>query len=104
MCCSPPPSRPGDGTHRGVGLLAFRAAAYFAADHTVAPYPLDVLGAQTEAMIGYVIEQELGNTLPFETPIARVRRRSGVDGDHRGFGRPTKPIGTVYYPETAERL
>ena len=43
-----------------VGLLALQAAAY----HDVAPYPLDVLGAQTEAMIGYVIEQELGNLLP----------------------------------------
>ena len=47
-----------------VGLLALQAAAY----HDVAPYPLDVLGAQTEAMIGYVIEQELGNLLPAEQP------------------------------------
>ena len=43
-----------------VGLLALQSAAYT----DVAPYPLDVLGAQTEAMIGYVIEQELGNLLP----------------------------------------
>ena len=49
-----------------VGLLALQSAAY----QDVAPYPLDVLGAQTEAMIGYVIEQELGNLLPFEKPLA----------------------------------
>lgn len=49
-----------------VGLLALQAAAYDA----VAPYPLDVLGAETEAMIGYVIEQELGNLLPAEQQFA----------------------------------
>ena len=38
-----------------VGLLALQAAAY----EEVEPYPLDVLGAQTEGMIGYVLEQEL---------------------------------------------
>src|SRR4051794_10761512 len=45
-----------------VGLLALQAAAYEA----VAAYPLDVLGAETEGMIGYLIEQELGNVLPAE--------------------------------------
>jgi len=35
-------------------------------------YPLDVLGAQTEGMIGYMIEQELGNILPFEQPLATI--------------------------------
>ena len=48
-----------------VGLLALQASAYKA----VEPYPLDVLGAQTEGMIGYMIEQELGNLLPFEVPL-----------------------------------
>ena len=51
-----------------VGLLALQAAAYTEVD----PYPLDVLGAQTDAMIGYVIEQELGNLLPFEQPLATM--------------------------------
>jgi carbamate kinase len=83
-----------------VGLLALQAAAY----QDVAPYPLDVLGAQTEAMIGYVIEQELGNVLPFETPIATVLTMVEVDRDDPAFGRPTKPIGPVYDRETAERL
>jgi carbamate kinase len=83
-----------------VGLLALQAAAY----HDVAPYPLDVLGAQTEAMIGYVIEQELGNLLPPEQQLATVLTMIEVDRDDPAFGHPTKPIGPVYDWETAERL
>ena len=83
-----------------VGLLALQAAAY----HDVAPYPLDVLGAQTEAMIGYVIEQELGNLLPPEQQLATVLTMIEVDRDDPAFGHPTKPIGPVYERETAERL
>lgn len=83
-----------------VGLLALQAAAY----HDVAPYPLDVLGAQTEAMIGYVIEQELGNLLPAEQSLATVLTMIEVDPDDPAFANPTKPIGPVYDRETAERL
>ena len=83
-----------------VGLLALQAAAY----HDVAPYPLDVLGAQTEAMIGYVIEQELGNLLPAEQPLATLLTMIEVDRDDPAFDHPTKPIGPVYDRETAERL
>jgi carbamate kinase len=83
-----------------VGLLALQAAAY----HEVAPYPLDVLGAQTEAMIGYVIEQELGNVLPFETPLATLLTMVEVDPDDPAFGHPTKPIGPVYDREAIEAL
>jgi carbamate kinase len=83
-----------------VGLLALQAAAY----HDVAPYPLDVLGAQTEAMIGYVIEQELGNLLPAEQSLATILTMIEVDPDDPAFGNPTKPIGPVYERETAERL
>ena len=82
-----------------VGLLALQAAAYV----DVAPYPLDVLGAQTEAMIGYVIEQELGNLLPFETPLATILTMIEVDPLDPAFDHPTKPIGPVYDRSTAER-
>jgi len=75
-----------------VGLLALQAAAYV----DVPAYPLDVLGAQTEAMIGYVIEQELGNLLPEEQPLATVLTMVEVDRDDPAFGHPTKPIGPVY--------
>src|SRR6476619_118375 len=83
-----------------VGLLALQAAAYT----EVAPYPLDVLGAQTDAMIGYVIEQELGNLLPGDQPLATLLTMIEVDPDDPAFGHPTKPIGPVYDRETAERL
>jgi carbamate kinase len=83
-----------------VGLLALQAAAY----QDVPAYPLDVLGAQTEAMIGYVVEQELGNLLPFEKPVATLLTMIEVDPEDPAFGHPTKPIGPVYDAETAERL
>lgn len=83
-----------------VGLLSLQAAAYTA----VAPYPLDVLGAQTEAMIGYVIEQELGNLLPVEQPFATLLTMIEVDPQDPAFDHPTKPIGPVYDRETADLL
>jgi carbamate kinase len=83
-----------------VGLLALQAAAY----QDVAPYPLDVLGAQTEAMIGYVIEQELGNLLPAEQSLATLLTMIEVDPEDPAFDNPTKPIGPVYDRATAERL
>ena len=87
-----------------VGLLALQAAAYHDLAHGVASYPLDVLGAQTEAMIGYVIEQELGNMLPAEQPLATLLTMIEVDRDDAAFAHPTKPIGPVYDRDTAERL
>lgn len=75
-----------------VGLLALQAAAYV----DVPAYPLDVLGAQTEAMIGYVIEQELGNLLPTEQALATVLTMVEVDRADPAFSHPTKPIGPVY--------
>ncbi|MCB0907039.1 MAG: carbamate kinase [Nocardioidaceae bacterium] len=83
-----------------VGLLALQAAAYT----EVKAYPLDVLGAQTEAMIGYVIEQELGNLLPPEQPLATLLTMVEVDRHDPAFERPTKPIGPTYDRETAELL
>ncbi len=83
-----------------VGLLALQAAAY----QDVRPYPLDVLGAQTEAMIGYVIEQELGNLLPQDQHIATLLTMIRVDADDPAFAEPTKFIGPVYLREEAERL
>ncbi|HOW93665.1 MAG TPA: carbamate kinase [Mycolicibacterium fallax] len=83
-----------------VGLLALQAAAYT----EVAPYPLDVLGAQTDAMIGYVIEQELGNLLPEHQQLATMLTMIEVDRRDPAFANPTKPIGPVYDRETAEQL
>jgi carbamate kinase len=83
-----------------VGLLALQGAAY----EEVETYPLDVLGAQTEGMIGYLIEQELGNLLPFEKPLATILTMVEVVTDDPAFDDPTKFIGPVYPEAEAERL
>jgi carbamate kinase len=83
-----------------VGLLALQGAAYAAVD----PYPLDVLGAQTEGMIGYMIEQELGNLLPFEVPFATMLTMVEVSPDDPGFQNPTKFVGPVYEKADADRM
>jgi carbamate kinase len=83
-----------------VGLLALQAAAY----HEVEAYPLDVLGAQTEGMIGYMIEQELGNLLPEEVPFASILTMIEVDGDDPAFADPTKFVGPIYSVAEAEAL
>ncbi|MFX1766522.1 carbamate kinase [Paraburkholderia sp. A1RI-2L] len=83
-----------------VGLLALQGAAY----KEVETYPLDVLGAQTEGMIGYLIEQELGNLLPYEVPFATILTQVEVDAHDPAFRNPTKPIGPVYDKAEAERL
>ncbi|MGB5950210.1 MAG: carbamate kinase [Parvibaculum sp.] len=74
-----------------VGLLALEADAYKA----VPPYPLDVLGAESQGMIGYVIAQELRRMLP-QRGIVTLLTQTVVDGTDPAFARPTKPIGPVY--------
>lgn len=83
-----------------VGLLALQSAAY----EDVEQFPLDVLGAQTEGMIGYVIEQELGNLLPAEVPLATILTMVEVDADDPAFANPTKFVGPVYEFEQADAL
>jgi carbamate kinase len=83
-----------------VGLLALQGAAYKPDE----AFPLDVLGAETEGMIGYMIEQELGNLLPFEVPFATVLTMVEVDPDDPGFRNPTKFVGPVYDKAEADRL
>lgn len=83
-----------------VGLLALQGAAYKADE----AYPLDVLGAETEGMIGYIIEQEMGNLLPFEVPFATLLTMVEVDGGDPGFKNPTKFVGPVYEEGEANRI
>ncbi len=82
-----------------VGLLALQALSYT----DTPPYPLDVLGAESEGMIGYVLEQELGNALPGRRAVT-VLTQVVVERDDPGFAAPTKFIGPIYDRETAERL
>jgi len=90
----------GHGNGPQVGLLALQGAAYT----KVETYPLDVLGAQTEGMIGYMIEQELGNLMPFERPFATLLTMIEVDAKDPAFANPTKFIGPVYDKGDADRL
>jgi carbamate kinase len=83
-----------------VGLLALQAAAYTEVD----PYPLDILGAQTEGMIGYVLEQELGNAMPEDVPMATILTMVQVDPSDPAFDEPTKFVGPVYEREQADEL
>jgi carbamate kinase len=83
-----------------VGLLALQGAAYRPDE----AYPLDVLGAETEGMIGYMIEQEMGNLLPFEVPFATLLTMVEVDGNDPAFKDPTKFVGPVYEKPEADRI
>jgi carbamate kinase len=83
-----------------VGLLALQAAAYT----EVEAYPLDILGAQTEGMIGYVLEQELGNAMPPDAPLATMLTMVLVDVDDPAFDDPTKFVGPVYTRDQADAL
>jgi carbamate kinase len=82
-----------------VGLLALEADAYPA----VPPYPLDMLGAESQGMIGYVIAQELRNACPDRAVVALVTQTL-VDPGDSAFERPTKPIGPVYAKEEVAGL
>lgn len=81
-----------------VGLLALQGAAYKPDE----AYPLDVLGAETGGMIGYMIEQELENALDHAQPVATLLTQVVVDADDPAFLTPTKFIGPVYTRSEAE--
>jgi carbamate kinase len=82
-----------------VGLLALEADAYKA----VAPYPLDILGAESQGMIGYLLLQALGDALP-EREVVALLTQVLVEADDPAFMCPTKPIGPVYSESVARRL
>ncbi len=82
-----------------IGLLALQSEAF----RDVRTYPLDVLGAESEGMIGYLLERELGNALG-ERPVASLITQTVVDALDPAFRRPTKPIGPVYDAARAKSL
>jgi carbamate kinase len=83
-----------------VGLLALQGAAYA----EIETYPLDLLGTQTETMIGYLIEQELANLIPADRPLATVWTMVEVDPSDPAFRNPVKTVGPLYLREEVERL
>jgi len=90
----------GHGNGPQIGLLALEAAAYEEAED----FPLDVMGAETEGSVGYMIEQELGNLLPFSRPFATLLTMVEVDPKDPAFGNPTKFIGPVYDKARADSI
>ena len=83
-----------------VGLLSLQAEAYTGAE----PYPLDVLDAGTQGMIGYLIQQELRSLLPAGNQVATLLTMIVVDPDDPAFAGPTKFVGPVYPKEAADKL
>ena len=83
-----------------VGLLALQGVV----SQANGVYPLDILDAETEGMIGYLIEQELANRLPAERCYATLLTQVEVDSQDPAFNNPTKPIGPVYEATEARRL
>lgn len=83
-----------------IGLLALQSAAYTANE----TYPLDVLGAQTDGMIGYLLEQELANQLPANYNVSTLLTRVEVDAKDIAFQNPSKPIGPVYTLQESEQV
>lgn len=83
-----------------VGMLALESAA----DPELSrPYPLDVLGAQTQGMIGYLIGQALQNELP-DRQVATLVTQTLVSAADPAFAAPTKFVGAVYSEPEARRL
>jgi carbamate kinase len=74
-----------------IGLLALQAAAY----KEVSPYPLDVLGAESEGMVGYLVAQAMANAVP-GLNIATLLTQVELDPADPAFATPTKPIGPIY--------
>jgi carbamate kinase len=83
-----------------VGLLALQASAYSGAE----PYPLDVLDAGTQGMIGYLIQQELRSLLTPDQQVATLLTMIVVDPDDPAFSHPTKFIGPGYAKDDADAL
>jgi len=82
-----------------VGLLALMSDAY----KDTAPYPLDVLGSETEGQIGYVLELELSNAILDQEAVA-VLTRVVVDAHDPAFSAPSKFIGPIYSESAAKAL
>lgn len=82
-----------------VGLLALQNSAY----DRVTPYPLDILGAESQGMIGYMLQQALKNQLP-QREISVLLTQVEVDAHDLAFSNPTKYIGPIYDDAQAKTL
>ena len=83
-----------------VGFLALQSEGQGEAGR----YPLDLLGAQTQGMIGYMIEDELRDELGGGREVATLLTEVVVDAGDPAFAHPTKPVGPTYDAMEAGRL
>ncbi len=83
-----------------IGLLALQNLAY----EDVPAYPLDILGAQTQGMLGYVVGQELMNAIQLRKEMATILTTTVVSPDDPAFANPQKFVGPVYAEVDARRL
>jgi carbamate kinase len=83
-----------------VGLLSLQAAAYAEAT----PYPLDILDAGTQGMIGYLLQQELRSLLPPRCKVATILTMIVVDPNDPAFAKPTMFVGPIYRKSAANKL
>ncbi len=83
-----------------VGVLALQSASD---PHLTTPYPFDVLGAQTQGMIGYWLLQAMQNALPGRQ-VAAIINQTLVEAGDPAFADPTKFVGEVYTEAEAHEL
>lgn len=83
-----------------VGVLALQSASD---PHLTTPYPFDVLGAQTQGMIGYWLLQAMQNSLPGRQ-VAAIINQTLVEVNDPAFSNPAKFVGEVYSEQEAQRL
>ena len=83
-----------------VGLLSLQAESYTGAE----PYPLDVLDAGTQGMIGYLLQQELRSLLPPTQQVVTLLTMIIVDPADPAFGNPVKFVGPVYGKQEADSI
>ena len=83
-----------------VGVLALQSASD---PHLTTPYPFDVLGAQTQGMIGYWLLQAMQNHLPGRQ-VAAIINQTLVEAADPAFADPTKFVGEMYTRDQADRL
>lgn len=82
-----------------VGLLALQNLSY----RDVPPYPLDILVAESQGMIGYMLAQQLGAFHPAQ-PVSTLLTRVLVDSEDPAYREPSKFIGPVYEPQQQAEL
>ncbi len=91
----------GNGPQVGEALLRSELA-----EKAVPPIPLDGCGAETQGLIGYLLQQELTNVLQerglWQSAVSLITQVV-VDADDPAFQQPSKPVGPFYSREEAER-